>query len=70
MNSSDRKRDKPGQLAIETPRQCEVEHCSETFPEDDTEAYDAHLGKHEDAGDIVRDKNGEIVARRRGGRRA
>lgn len=42
INSND---GESAQLAIDL-RECDVELCSETFPEDDTEAYDAHLGKH------------------------
>jgi hypothetical protein len=51
----------PGELANDALRQCEVEQCPMTFPEDVTEAYDEHLRKHEDAGDISRDRDGEII---------
>lgn len=47
---------------------CELEACDAVFC--GSRCADFHMGKHEDYGDCVRDRNGEVISpRSRGSRR-
>lgn len=39
--------------------ECPLDGCDEVFCGSD--CADQHLGKHEDAGDVTRDRDGEII---------
>ena len=49
--------DASGQMAL-----CELDGCSASFC--GSVCADFHMGKHEDYGDCVRDRNGEVISPR------